>query len=194
MSSNLHLKDHLLPIAAMNVISILPLLLLAPLMECVMTCYLSMEKTPPAPVKRISEYLHACKPQLVRMLSLFILLNIPLSPLIPSFCLVITTSRSSVPSLITPPCPSSPSSSGPCMCHSVGPGCRFDWAAEEVLPPGGADTFWKAFASFFHAVFPAGSSVHPARSGRSSRHPCVWVGDLLLCLRLCISFWFVKRV
>nr|XP_004570910.1 solute carrier family 15 member 5 [Maylandia zebra] len=49
MSSNLHLKDHLLPIAAMNVISILPLLLLAPLMECVMTCYLSMEKTPPAP-------------------------------------------------------------------------------------------------------------------------------------------------
>uniref|UniRef100_I3JWD4 Solute carrier family 15 member 5 n=1 Tax=Oreochromis niloticus TaxID=8128 RepID=I3JWD4_ORENI len=37
MSSNLHLKDHLLPIAAMNVISILPLLLLAPLMECVMT-------------------------------------------------------------------------------------------------------------------------------------------------------------
>lgn len=84
MSSNLHLKDHLLPIAAMNVISILPLLLLAPLMECVMTCYLSMEKTPPAPVKRIT------------------------------------------PSLITPPCPSSPSSSGPCVCHSVGPGCRFD--------------------------------------------------------------------
>uniref|UniRef100_A0A3Q2V4M7 Solute carrier family 15 member 5 n=1 Tax=Haplochromis burtoni TaxID=8153 RepID=A0A3Q2V4M7_HAPBU len=58
MSSNLHLKDHLLPIAAMNVISILPLLLLAPLMECVMTCYLSMEKTPPAPVKRILG--HAC--------------------------------------------------------------------------------------------------------------------------------------
>ncbi|XP_042070105.1 solute carrier family 15 member 5 [Haplochromis burtoni] len=59
MSSNLHLKDHLLPIAAMNVISILPLLLLAPLMECVMTCYLSMEKTPPAPVKRITLG-HAC--------------------------------------------------------------------------------------------------------------------------------------
>lgn len=58
MNSNLHLTDFLLPIGAMNVISILPLLLLAPLIECVTTCYLSMGKTPLAPVKVISEYYH----------------------------------------------------------------------------------------------------------------------------------------
>lgn len=57
MNSNLHLNTLLLPIGAMNVISILPLLLLAPLIECVTTCYLSMEKTPLAPAKVISEYL-----------------------------------------------------------------------------------------------------------------------------------------
>ncbi|CAB1331675.1 unnamed protein product, partial [Coregonus sp. 'balchen'] len=49
MTSNLHLNSFLLPIGAMNVISILPLLLLAPLMECVTSCYLSMEKTPFSP-------------------------------------------------------------------------------------------------------------------------------------------------
>ncbi|XP_051238352.1 solute carrier family 15 member 5 isoform X2 [Dicentrarchus labrax] len=54
MNSNLHLNDLLLPIGAMNVISILPLLLLAPLIECVTTCYLSMEKTPLAPAKVIT--------------------------------------------------------------------------------------------------------------------------------------------
>uniref|UniRef100_A0A3P8W9K5 Solute carrier family 15 member 5 n=1 Tax=Cynoglossus semilaevis TaxID=244447 RepID=A0A3P8W9K5_CYNSE len=53
MNSNLHLNDLLLPIGAMNVISILPLLLLAPLMECVTTCFLSVEKTPLAPAKVI---------------------------------------------------------------------------------------------------------------------------------------------
>lgn len=56
MNSNLHLHDFLLPIGAMNVISILPLLLLAPLIECVTTCYLSKNKIPLAPVKVISEY------------------------------------------------------------------------------------------------------------------------------------------
>ncbi|XP_071360231.1 solute carrier family 15 member 5 isoform X3 [Trachinotus anak] len=59
MNSNLHLNDLLLPIGAMNVISILPVLLLAPLIECVTTCYLSMEKTPLAPAKVITLG-HAC--------------------------------------------------------------------------------------------------------------------------------------
>ncbi|XP_056907854.1 solute carrier family 15 member 5 [Takifugu flavidus] len=54
MNSNLHLNDLLLPIGIMNVISILPLLLLAPLMELVSTCYLSMEKTPLVPSKIIT--------------------------------------------------------------------------------------------------------------------------------------------
>lgn len=62
MNSNLHLSNLLLPIGAMNVISILPLLLLAPVIECVTTCYLSMDKTPLAPAKVISEYfsVHTC--------------------------------------------------------------------------------------------------------------------------------------
>lgn len=55
MNSNLHLNGFLLPIAAMNVISILPLLLLAPLIECVTTCYLTMEKTPLGPAQVISQ-------------------------------------------------------------------------------------------------------------------------------------------
>ncbi|KAM7396450.1 hypothetical protein PAMP_019487 [Pampus punctatissimus] len=59
MNSNLHLHDFLLPIGAMNVISILPLLLLAPLIECVTTFYLSKEKTPLAPAKVITLG-HAC--------------------------------------------------------------------------------------------------------------------------------------
>ncbi|XP_032407251.1 LOW QUALITY PROTEIN: solute carrier family 15 member 5 [Xiphophorus hellerii] len=53
MNSNLHLNGLLLPIGAMNVISILPLLLLAPLMEFVTTYFLSMEKTPLAPARVI---------------------------------------------------------------------------------------------------------------------------------------------
>lgn len=67
MNSNLHLNDLLLPIGIMNVISILPLLLLAPLIECVTTCYLSMEKTPLAPAKVISEYfyVHTCTSSLM---------------------------------------------------------------------------------------------------------------------------------
>ncbi|KAM8891777.1 solute carrier family 15 member 5 isoform 2-T5 [Spinachia spinachia] len=58
MNSKLHLNNLLLPIGAMNVISILPLLLLAPLIECVTTCYLSKEKTPLAPAKVISPSHH----------------------------------------------------------------------------------------------------------------------------------------
>lgn len=56
MNSNLHLNEMLLPIGVMNVISILPLLLLAPLMELVTTCYLSMQKTPLVPSKVISKF------------------------------------------------------------------------------------------------------------------------------------------
>lgn len=58
MNSNLHLNGLLLPIGAMNVISILPLLLLAPLLECVTSCCLSMDKSPLAPTKVISKYVH----------------------------------------------------------------------------------------------------------------------------------------
>ncbi|KAG7244482.1 hypothetical protein INR49_030134 [Caranx melampygus] len=54
MNSNLHLNDVLLPIGAMNVISILPVLLLAPLIECITTFYLSMQKNPVAPAKVIT--------------------------------------------------------------------------------------------------------------------------------------------
>lgn len=53
MNSNLHLNELLLPIGVMNVISILPLLFLAPLMEMVTTCYLYMKKTPVVPPKVI---------------------------------------------------------------------------------------------------------------------------------------------
>ncbi|XP_047244430.1 solute carrier family 15 member 5 isoform X1 [Girardinichthys multiradiatus] len=54
MNSNLHLGDLLLPIGAMNVMSILPLLLLAPLIEFVTTFFLSIEKTPLAPARVIT--------------------------------------------------------------------------------------------------------------------------------------------
>uniref|UniRef100_A0A3Q4BTI4 Uncharacterized protein n=1 Tax=Mola mola TaxID=94237 RepID=A0A3Q4BTI4_MOLML len=58
MNSNLHLGDQMLPIGVMNVISILPLLILAPLIEFVTTCCLSLNKTPLAPAKVILG--HAC--------------------------------------------------------------------------------------------------------------------------------------
>ncbi|XP_060742247.1 solute carrier family 15 member 5 [Tachysurus vachellii] len=51
MHSNLNLSGVMLPIAAMNVISILPLLILAPLLEFVSICYQYLKKTPPSPVK-----------------------------------------------------------------------------------------------------------------------------------------------
>ncbi|XP_058502321.1 solute carrier family 15 member 5 isoform X2 [Solea solea] len=130
MNSNLHLNDLLLPIGAMNVISILPLLFLAPLIEFVTTCFLSVEKTPLAPAKAIT-------------------------PLIP-------------------PCPSSPSSFGPCVCHSVSSDGRLVRAAEEDLPSGGADSVREGSASVIHAVFPTGTAVHPARAGRGTRHPCMF--------------------
>uniref|UniRef100_A0A3Q3EFG9 Solute carrier family 15 member 5 n=1 Tax=Labrus bergylta TaxID=56723 RepID=A0A3Q3EFG9_9LABR len=69
MNSNLHLSDLLLPIGAMNVISIVPLLLLAPLIECVTTLYLSMGKTPMAPAKVILGHVCATLSVLVAGLS-----------------------------------------------------------------------------------------------------------------------------
>ncbi|XP_023811909.1 solute carrier family 15 member 5 isoform X2 [Oryzias latipes] len=59
MNSNLHLDVLLLPIGTMNVVSILPLLLLAPLAEFVTTYLLSTGKTPLAPAKLIALG-HAC--------------------------------------------------------------------------------------------------------------------------------------
>ncbi|XP_060759208.1 solute carrier family 15 member 5 [Neoarius graeffei] len=50
MHSNLNLNGVMLPIAAMNVISILPLLILVPLLEFVSICYQYLKKTPPSPV------------------------------------------------------------------------------------------------------------------------------------------------
>ncbi|KAG2469346.1 S15A5 protein, partial [Polypterus senegalus] len=44
LNSNLNLKGFLLPIAAMNVISIIPLLVIAPLLECIAACLLSWQK------------------------------------------------------------------------------------------------------------------------------------------------------
>ncbi|XP_031688702.1 solute carrier family 15 member 5 [Oncorhynchus kisutch] len=70
MNSNLHLNGFLLPIGAMNLISILPLLLLAPLMECVTSCYLSMEKTPFSP-SRVITLGHACAALSVLVAGLF---------------------------------------------------------------------------------------------------------------------------
>ncbi|KAL7867885.1 hypothetical protein SRHO_G00092690 [Serrasalmus rhombeus] len=59
MHSHLNFNGFLLPIAAMNVISILPLLILAPLLEFINTCYQSSNKTPPSPAKFITMG-HAC--------------------------------------------------------------------------------------------------------------------------------------
>ncbi|KAB5565720.1 hypothetical protein PHYPO_G00244790 [Pangasianodon hypophthalmus] len=59
MHSNLNINGVMLPIAAMNVISILPLLILAPLLEFVSTLYQYLKKTPPSPVKFIIIG-HAC--------------------------------------------------------------------------------------------------------------------------------------
>ncbi|XP_031417643.2 solute carrier family 15 member 5 [Clupea harengus] len=54
MHSNLNVNGFLLPIAAMNVISILPLLLLAPLLEFVSTCHLFLQKKPLLPATAIT--------------------------------------------------------------------------------------------------------------------------------------------
>ncbi|XP_077452328.1 solute carrier family 15 member 5 [Stigmatopora argus] len=60
MNSNLHLSEALLPIGAMNVISILPLLALAPLMECVNGVWLSASGRPPLAPARVVTLGQAC--------------------------------------------------------------------------------------------------------------------------------------
>ncbi|XP_074125693.1 solute carrier family 15 member 5 [Sminthopsis crassicaudata] len=45
MNSNLNLNGFLLPIAAMNVISIIPLLILAPFLECINTCLFPLKRS-----------------------------------------------------------------------------------------------------------------------------------------------------
>ncbi|XP_015208254.2 solute carrier family 15 member 5 [Lepisosteus oculatus] len=44
MNSNLNINGFLLPIAAMNVVSILPLLVFAPVLECIASCSLALQK------------------------------------------------------------------------------------------------------------------------------------------------------
>lgn len=56
MHSNLKLNGFLLPVAVMKVISILPVLILAPLLELVHTCYQSPKKILPSPATFISEH------------------------------------------------------------------------------------------------------------------------------------------
>lgn len=124
MNSNLHLNDLLLPIGVMNVISILPLLLLAPLMELVSTCYFSMEKTPLVPSKVISKFslhtsLHAPNDAHTSLNDFVSLTLLFLYPLFHS------CNCSTAPSLITPPCPSSFCSYRPRVCHSVSTGGSF---------------------------------------------------------------------
>ncbi|XP_027694384.1 solute carrier family 15 member 5 [Vombatus ursinus] len=47
MNSNLNLNGFLLPIAAMNVISIIPLLILAPFLQCISTCIFPLKRGGP---------------------------------------------------------------------------------------------------------------------------------------------------
>ncbi|KAJ7997616.1 hypothetical protein DPEC_G00213980 [Dallia pectoralis] len=54
LNSNLHMNNFLLPIAAMNVISLLPLLLLAPLMECVTSCCMFINRSTFSPARVIT--------------------------------------------------------------------------------------------------------------------------------------------
>ncbi|XP_039379764.1 solute carrier family 15 member 5 isoform X13 [Mauremys reevesii] len=57
MNSNLNLNGFLLPIAAMNVISIIPLLILAPVLECINTHLLSSKRGRRSPTVYISSLL-----------------------------------------------------------------------------------------------------------------------------------------
>lgn len=56
MNSNLNLGGFLLPVAVMNVVSILPLLLLAPLMEYFSTCLFPSKRDGPFLLACISKY------------------------------------------------------------------------------------------------------------------------------------------
>jgi len=45
MNSNLHFSGFVLPVAAMNVISIVPLLILVPILECINSCLFSSKSS-----------------------------------------------------------------------------------------------------------------------------------------------------
>ncbi|XP_033019027.1 solute carrier family 15 member 5 isoform X2 [Lacerta agilis] len=57
MNSNLNLNGFLLPVAAMNVISILPFLILAPVLECLNTCLFSPETSGRFPAVCIGSFI-----------------------------------------------------------------------------------------------------------------------------------------
>ncbi|KAL4660263.1 solute carrier family 15 member 5 [Arapaima gigas] len=59
VNSNLNVNGFLLPIAAFNVVAILPVLVVAPLLECVAACFLSWSKAPPSATTLIVAG-HAC--------------------------------------------------------------------------------------------------------------------------------------
>lgn len=56
MNSNLNLNGFFLPIAAMNVISTLPFLILAPVLDCLNTCLFNAKSSRWSPTVYISEY------------------------------------------------------------------------------------------------------------------------------------------
>lgn len=81
MHSNLNLNGFMLPIAAMNIIGILPLLILAPLLEFFSTYYQYLKKSPPSPVKFISMNLQCnvnqqnCKDFIVMQVNLHVVFS-----------------------------------------------------------------------------------------------------------------------
>ncbi|XP_072566624.1 solute carrier family 15 member 5 isoform X1 [Paramormyrops kingsleyae] len=60
MNSNLNLKGNLLPIAALNVAGMVPVLVLTPLLECVAACSLSLRGRPPPATTTLIVAGHAC--------------------------------------------------------------------------------------------------------------------------------------
>lgn len=86
---------------------------------------------------------------------------------------------------LQPPYPIVPPSSsfGPCMCCYVCPGGRFGGDSQEGLPTGGADPVRKGPACVIHALFPAGTSVHPSRCSWGPCHSCMWAKSLQVQLR-----------
>lgn len=56
MNSNLHFSGFVLPVAAMNVISIVPLLILVPILECINSCLFSSKDAGHSPTIYIGMY------------------------------------------------------------------------------------------------------------------------------------------
>ncbi|XP_018611207.1 solute carrier family 15 member 5 [Scleropages formosus] len=59
MNSNLNVNGFLLPMAALNVVAILPVLVMVPLLECMSSCFLSWDRTPPSATTLVVAG-HAC--------------------------------------------------------------------------------------------------------------------------------------